>query len=260
MIQCTKPCPRILFRGIISLLPLLLSACGQTISDSYAPGPIDHSLYRKAVEENEDRLAVHGKFVDPFSALFDYLSKDTGITAAHNMLNEQNPPDIRRKATLRLVEFPYARKGDYLKVYAHIADDPDYTVSAAGLRALNISRAKGYTDLFVRCLKYDTKTDEPLVRLEAADCLANIPDPAAVGPLIISMQTDPYLDVRIASAEALRNYHTVEVARALVEMLDDKTFSVAWQARQSLELLSGQDFRYDRRAWLVYISNSRDWG
>ncbi len=45
-----------------------------------------------------------------------------------------------------------------------------------------------------------------------------------------------------------------EVMRALVEELDDHEFGVAWQARQSLEMLTGQDFRYDSKAWLNYLA------
>jgi HEAT repeat protein len=136
-------------------------------------------------------------------------------------------------------------------VYARQATDPDYTVRAAGLRALNRSRAKRYTALFMQCLG----DEEALVRLEAADALSNIPDPDATRPLIDHMQNDFYRDVRIACAEALRNYHNAEVTQALVDALTDRDFSVAWQARQSLALLTGQDFRYDRQAWLGYLTS-----
>jgi hypothetical protein len=64
------------------------------------------------------------------------------------------------------------------------------------------------------------------------------------------------MDVRIACAEALRNFHTSESMNALASVLDDQSFGVAWQARQSLELLTGQDFRYDTRSWLNYISSA----
>jgi hypothetical protein len=39
-----------------------------------------------------------------------------------------------------------------------------------------------------------------------------------------------------------------------VDVLNDDDFGVSWQARQSLELLTGQDFRYDPKAWLNYLA------
>jgi hypothetical protein len=39
-----------------------------------------------------------------------------------------------------------------------------------------------------------------------------------------------------------------------VDELQDPEFSVAWQARQSLEMLTAQDFRYDQKAWLSYLA------
>jgi hypothetical protein len=41
-----------------------------------------------------------------------------------------------------------------------------------------------------------------------------------------------------------------------VDMLDDRNFAIAWQARQSLALISGQDYRYDKQAWLGYFAQT----
>ena len=38
-------------------------------------------------------------------------------------------------------------------------------------------------------------------------------------------------------------------------MLDERTFGVAWQARRSLQRITGVDYAYDDAAWLEYISN-----
>jgi len=73
------------------------------------------------------------------------------------------------------------------------------------------------------------------------------------------MQNDVSQDVRIACTDALRNFRTMDVARALVERLDDNDFAVAWQARQDLELMTGQDFRYDGELWLGYLANQSGW-
>ncbi|MDP9172520.1 MAG: HEAT repeat domain-containing protein [Planctomycetota bacterium] len=262
-----------IFAGlIVSTLLLGAIGCGSSIHDQYGPGAIDPGLYKDAVLDNQQRLAGEDRLLrpiyrspmqaisygfdkavsQPISRAFDYFSHDTPATAARKML-DQNSADSRRDGTLRLVNFEFARQGPSLKLYAHEAADPDYTVRAAGLRALNRSRARDQTAVMIRSLE----DDQALVRLEAADALGNVPDPAAIQPLLEHLQNDLYRDVRIACAEALRNYSNAEVTHSLVDMLGDKDFSVAWQSRQSLALLTGQDFRYDQRAWLAYISTAK---
>ena len=60
-------------------------------------------------------------------------------------------------------------------------------------------------------------------------------------------------DVRVACADALRNFKTKDVARALVEVMGDKQFEVSYQARKSLVLMTGHDFRYDAGKWREYL-------
>jgi HEAT repeat protein len=93
------------------------------------------------------------------------------------------------------------------------------------------------------------------VRLEAAKALANLPTPAAAEPLI-KMVTNPEedRDIRIAAAAALNHYKKIEVARALASRLQERDFSVAWQARESLRKLTKKDFRYNEARWLEYLS------
>ena len=93
------------------------------------------------------------------------------------------------------------------------------------------------------------------MRLEAAKALANLPDPAAADPLVkLVSNADEDRDVRVAAAQALNHYKKLEVARALTSRLNERDFSVAWQARRSLRRLTGKDFRYNEAAWLEYIA------
>ena len=64
-------------------------------------------------------------------------------------------------------------------------------------------------------------------------------------------------DVRVACADALRSYKTPEVARVLIGVLNDRDFAVAWQARQSLRLMTGHDYRYDDNAWVQYLAAAK---
>src|SRR5205814_9740281 len=97
------------------------------------------------------------------------------------------------------------------------------------------------------------KTD--LGKLEAAKALAHLPGQAAAEPLTaIVSNPEANIDVRIAAADALKYYRTFAVARALSGVLGDRDFGVAWQARRSLEFITGRDYRYDEGAWLAYFS------
>jgi hypothetical protein len=255
-----------------------VTGCNSSIHDSTGQGPVDRSLLKDAWLVNQQRLAgedvrvvplyktpleaiglgLRNLFIDPFVKLADYMSHDTPAAAARKMLDPSYGPDVHREGALRLVDFQYARSGPTVLAYAHLArSGEDYTVRAAGLRALNRSRAKGYTSLFMVALN----DPQALIRLEAADCLSNVPNPNSVSLLVIHMGTaETDTDVRVACADALRNFNTSEAMRALVEQLDGSDFDVAWQARQSLELITGQDFRYDPKAWLDYLAGMRTTG
>ena len=63
-------------------------------------------------------------------------------------------------------------------------------------------------------------------------------------------------DVRIACADALREYKQSDVAQSLIRVLSDRDFGVAWQARRSLNLMTANDFRYDQTAWLKYLTGT----
>ena len=258
---------------LILMSATTLAGCGSSIHDSSAPGPVDPGLLNDARLDNQQRIAGEDVRViplyktplealgvafdvligDPISDFFDYITHDNAAYALRKMDDPNGSPDTRREGMSRLLDFEFARHGIYLKGYAiYTHETEDYTLRAAAIRALNRCRAKGYTGLFLESL---SDAEPTLIRLEAADALGNIPDPRAVSLLAIHMgDAEPDVDVRIACAEALRNYHTTEAMRALVDELDDADFGVAWQARQSLELLTGQDFRYDSKAWLNYLA------
>jgi len=210
--------------------------------------------------------AMGGAFVAPFKAFgnwMDYASGHTPGKAAREM--EDANPDRRRAGIADLViSWDFARKPPYTTRYKQIAQsDPDYTVRAMAVRALNISRDKTATKIFIAALEDESE----LVRLEGAKALANVPDPDAVPALLRRLQgrrdttvdgrplsADEGKDVRIAAADALRNYHTLDVARTLVSYLNERDFSVAWQSRQSLVALTGRDLSYSQAAWLQYLS------
>jgi len=193
-------------------------------------------------------------FVEPFNTLYKHFTGDNAERAARQMLDVDDP-DHRRHGTLRLAEEAYARNGIHERdLWADLArHDKDYTVRAAGIRALNWSRDSNRGTIYINALS----DGEPLVRVEAAKALANAPNAEAVQTLIVHLQRDVSDDVRIACADALRCYKTEEVARTLITVLTDTNFGIAWQARQSLRLMTAHDFHYNQQAWLSYLSETR---
>jgi hypothetical protein len=195
-----------------------------------------------------------GKSTRPF---FDFISGKTPLKAAQKMENP-NSPDARWQGMTWLVSHDFGRRPPYTTRYQQIAqNDPDWLVRAMAVRALNRSRDKTATLIFIRALD-DSATQ---VRLEAAKALANVPDDKARPPLlkIINNPGDDR-DVRIAAADALKHYKTMEVARVLVNQLQERNYGVAWQSRHSLEKLTGKDLKYDEAAWLAFLTKDRPFG
>lgn len=187
--------------------------------------------------------------------LFTTLNGETPIKYAAAM-EDVKSPDTRRQGILQLANYRFARTNPiYAKRWDQIASEPaaDPTVRAAAMRAMNHARDKGHTQTFVDALG-DT---DAAVRLEAAKALANLPNDAAVPKLIDHLQKDDNQDVRIACADALRLYKTAEVARALVGVLPERQFGVAFRARESLILMTGHNFRWDEGAWLDYFAKAQ---
>jgi HEAT repeat protein len=184
---------------------------------------------------------------------------------ARRLMNDPKFPDARRTGIAVLVtQYPAGKLPPYPGYYQTIAQhDPDYTVRAMAIRALNVCRDHTATKIFITALGDDNE----MVRLEAVKALANLPDPQAVPALERALQGTRLVstpdghdalvaegkDVRIAAADALRQYRTLDVARTLVGYLNEMDFGVAWQSRQSLISLTGQDLHYDESSWLQYL-------
>ena len=192
-----------------------------------------------AIERSGTLVRRSGQLVNP-----------RGATEAIRMM-ERNSPDERRRGINKLVEYAWAREHVIKACTSLAANDPDFLVRATAIRALNRVRHIGGTKLYIEALA-DTN---PLVRLEAAKALANIPDASATAPLMKAVNdAGEDRDVRIAAADALGHYKRLEVARALTPRLNERDFAVAWQSRRSLRRMTGRDFRYDEAAWLEFIT------
>ena len=167
-------------------------------------------------------------------------------------MEDRQSPDKRRRGINGLLRWDFAQRNPYVRRYGQIAKaDTDPLVRSVALRALNRSRDPGARPQFVEALS----DPSVLVRLEGVKALVNLPDPAAVEPLIrLVSNIEEDRDVRIAAAEALKHYKSIEVARALIPRLNERDFGVSWQARRSLRRITGKDFFYNEAAWLEYAA------
>jgi HEAT repeat protein len=176
-------------------------------------------------------------------------------------------PDGRREGMAALVtRFDDGKSPVFVARYRQLAEhDPDYTVRAMAIRALNICRDRSSTPLFIAGLGDQNES----IRLESAKALANIPDRAAIPALVERLNgTHPVLDngqyvsltesrdVRIAAADALRHYKELEVEHALADALNAPEFGIAWQAHASLVTMTGQDLKYSEGAWLQLLTRA----
>lgn len=251
------------------LLTFLLCAGGCTsyFTETNPPPAWNESRYEKLYHENQQRLLGEDKSKSTAGDVVLYVPRklwsavewtwnvSTGHTASKyaRELFHRNP-DIRRNAVYTLSDQRWGRKPPYTEYYGHMAvDDADATVRMAALRALNRSRDQKQSTAYVS----EMSDESWWVRVEAVKAIANIPDPKAVPGLMKLLGDDQQKrDVRIASADALRCYQQSDVAQSLIRVLSDPDYGVAWQARQSLNLMTAKDFAYDQRQWLNYLTTS----
>ena len=271
-------------------LPLLLltAGCFSSIDQKdYQPltanrwrGMIREDQYRLKPEEERPPHAYTNPLRVAMSAIGEVVSRIHDLATGHTFgqearkLADRSSPDHRRQGIIYLSDFSFGRHDAYVQQYIVMAKtDKDISVRAMAVRALNRSRDKRAIPIFITALeeKSDMPRPDPSraqinapdpaaierLRLEGAKALANNPDPTAIPLLIRHLDNqEENIDVRIACADALRLYHTSEVAQALVRAMRDRNFGVAWQARKSLQLMTGKDFRYDTAAWLTFLSGT----
>jgi len=240
---------------LLSLLVVHFATAGCTSTD-HPPTAMTGQFNMQPVPKHTGNTGgvLGGMKVIFIDAPAHLLGMATGQTPLRDvrMMEDRDFPDERRKGIYNLVANDFGQREPYTRRYRQIArDDPDYTVRAAAVRALNWSRDREAIPVFVAALS----DQNPLVRWEAAKALSNIPDPSAADPLSRTLGNQAETrDVRIAAAEALRNYRTLSVARVLAASLSGRDFGLAWQSRWSLKILTGKDLGYDESAWLGYFT------
>ena len=237
---------RAFFTAASASLLLFIAACvGGCVNKDYLPTPMTVSYNMEPVPKHPGpwKIPMVEGIIDVSTGR---LRKDALA------LMDPNDADRRRKAIYLFVARDFGQRPPYTTYYGQLAQmDPDVTVRAAAVRALNASRDRTAIPIFIAAL--NDKSD--LVRLQAAKALSNIPDPTAAEPLSRTLGNQAEVrDVRIAASEALRHYRNPGVARVLVGTVGGRDFSIAWQSRWTLTILTGRDLGYNEQAWLEFIN------
>lgn len=194
------------------------------------------------------------------------LGQPVSPTEAADMALDEYNADARARGTVLLANAYFGDEEPYLDLYLDHIDDPDPAVRAAAARALSLHGRPEHVPLLTDRLSRDTESSEA-VRLEAARALQRIHNPDAVPTLLAAIRRPDPIDpevgeanaeVRAESAFALGQYAEPRVFEGLIAALEDRQLAVNNAAHASLRTLTGQDFGFDRRAWIDWYSATEE--
>lgn len=165
--------------------------------------------------------------------------------------------DKRYRGTLFLASKPYGGDDVYIQLYLDNLKDEDAGVRAAALRGLGNHGRPEQAELVAASLK----DKDPIVRREAGRALQRLHYPKVVPDLvrIVNEKNEQDADVRREAATALGQYPDPRVLQPLIAALgEDTSLAVQQAARTSMRTLTGQDFGFDRRQWLDWLSSTKE--
>ena len=187
-------------------------------------------------------------------SILDVFQEPTVTDAAVWSIDPYDP-DKRYRGTLLLANAPFGNEPVYIRMFADNARDEDPGVRSAATRGLANHGTSEHIPIILERLK-DTDT---LVRIEAARALQRLHSPAAVGPLLDSLDAnkEPEVEVRAEVADALGQYAENRVVDRLIQTFEDENLSVNRTTLKSLKTLTGQDFGFDRALWSDWNKSSK---
>ena len=175
--------------------------------------------------------------------------------------------DQRRAGVLLLGEkdsLPLDRKLEVLALVAAgevdqpsaARGDPDEQVRATAVAVL--SRLDTEPVKLPQVLQRTAFDVSPMVRETSAVVLHQQPYPWGLDILKKMLTRDESTAVRGRAATALGGYRDPQALQTLIAAVDDEEFEVAFQARNALKTMTGQDFEYDRQAWAQWLQSTDD--
>lgn len=228
---------------------LVLPGCGRA---ARSPMPGQERAPDTRLQLEGLPLAAAGAIGEGGLYVSDFMTRLFGgapgyLQHARTLADPAAQSDELRRAINGLLRYRFGRQEPYTAAYRQLAENaPDPLLRATAVRAINRSRDAEATATLLAGLEDPSRR----VRLEAAKALNRLPHRDALAPLLeraLDEQEDR--DVRIAAAEALRHYENPDLIRGLARLVGGPEFSVAWQARQSLIVITGQDHGFDPAAW-----------
>lgn len=197
-----------------------------------------------------DDLPLAGASTSEAESIFSVFAPPSPAEAAAMAVNEYSADD-RQLGILLLANAPWGGSEVYVNLYRLGLDDEDGAVRTAAVRAIGLHGSPEDAE------RIATMLDDPdrLVRWEAARSLQRLHNPAVAGALITktSGSNEDEVPVRAAAATALGQYPEQRVLDALILALDDPDLTVNAAARDSLAVLTGEDFGYEPRPWVEFV-------
>ncbi|MBC7833471.1 MAG: HEAT repeat domain-containing protein [Phycisphaerales bacterium] len=165
-------------------------------------------------------------------------------------------PDKRFRGTVLLANAPFGGEDVYIKGYLDHLKDSDASVRAAAAFALGMHGNPEHVPEIVPL----ASDPDRIVRLSSARALQRLHNPVAITPLLERLDPAKEIeaDIRAESASALGQYAEPRVLQGLIRGLADERLTVTRNSAQSLATLTGQNFGEDRRAWLDWITATKE--
>ena len=165
----------------------------------------------------------------------------------------QNDPDQRREAVVELMDKGLGKSDKAVQLFATLAQtDSDPTVRSAATQALGESANPSAVAPLAQLLADES---DARIRCDAAVALGKVRGPQAVRALLDRLRGDQSNEVRSACARTLGQYRYPGVVQALVAALLSEDFSVAFEARRSLEKLTRKSFE-SSQAWQNWLDKT----
>lgn len=170
---------------------------------------------------------------------------------------DPNSPDNRQQGILLLANAVFGGETVYMELYRIALDDEDAAVRAAAVRAMALHGGPPEGRLVMERL---ARSEDPLVRREAARAMTRIHVPESVPLLINAVDPEAEADAetRALAAEALAQHREPRAVQALIGALTDTRLLVSSSARRSLITLTGVDQGIEPEPWLNWTRTAPD--
>jgi len=166
--------------------------------------------------------------------------------------------DKRQQGVLLLANAPFGGEPPYLRLYELRITDEVPAVRMAAAKALALHGEVRHVPMLMERL---AKDDVVSVRREAARALQRLYDPLLAPPALLRAldpDNESDADTRAAAATALGQYAQPRVVQGLIGALADRQLRVNKAAKQSLRILTGENFGLDIRGWLAWTQQASE--